>query len=178
MTDHEQHDLEAALQRIKPAHLPETFMARLRGCEPSRGFQPVQTRPFGLPALNMRAWLRWLIPATAVVIVAATLWQSRSLPTPPPDHPAAPVAGGTMTEFPVLNADEVRIGQELVSSFDAVARLPGGEPVRFRFQQWMDQMVLSDTTQGLVVESRAPRYEVVPVRFETYCTDTPGLNSK
>ncbi len=168
MTDHEQDILEAALRRIKPARPPEAFVARLRACEPSRSFRPVQTRPSGWPALDLRGWLRWLIPATAVVIVAAAIWQGRPLPAPQPDHSAAPVASSAVPESPVLNADEVRIGQELVSSFDAVARLPGGEPVRFRFQQWMDQMVLSDNTRGLVVESRAPRFEVVPVGFETY----------
>jgi hypothetical protein len=55
-----------------------------------------------------------------------------------------------------------------MSSFDAVARLPGGEPVRFRCENWMDQVVLSDKSRGLVVENRKPRVEVVAMGYETY----------
>jgi hypothetical protein len=62
----------------------------------------------------------------------------------------------------------VQIDQALVWSFDAVARLPSGEPIRFRCREWMDQVVLSDRDRGVVFEQRAPRVEVVPVRFETY----------
>jgi hypothetical protein len=68
----------------------------------------------------------------------------------------------------LLRADDVKIDQRLVSSFDAVARLPGGEPVRFRCENWMDQTVVSDKSRGLVVENSRPRFEVVPVGFETY----------
>ena len=69
---------------------------------------------------------------------------------------------------PLLKADDVKIDQRLVSSFDAVARLPGGEPVRFRLENWMDQVVLSDKSRGLVVEDRKPRLEVVAMGYETY----------
>jgi hypothetical protein len=67
-----------------------------------------------------------------------------------------------------IKADDVEINQELVSSFDTVARLPGGEPVRFRCQKWMDQTVINDKARGLTIEQRTPRLEIVPVRFETY----------
>jgi len=113
-------------------------------------------------------WLRWLIPATAAVIVSVTLWQG-GLPPASREATSAAGPGNIVTaDAPVMKADDVQIGQELVSSFDAVARLPGGEPVRFRLQQWMDRVVLRDTSQGLVVESRTPRFEIVPVGFETY----------
>lgn len=67
-----------------------------------------------------------------------------------------------------LKADSVQIDRQLVASFDAVARLPGGEPIRFRCREWVDEVVLQDKARGLVVEQRAPRLEVIPVRFETY----------
>jgi len=69
---------------------------------------------------------------------------------------------------PALKADNVQIDQELLSAFDTVARLPSGEPVRFRCRTWMDQVVLTDKQRGVVIEQRTPRIEVVPVRFETY----------
>ncbi len=69
--------------------------------------------------------LRWLIPATAMV-VAAAVWRTQtpfSLHLRP--QPAA-------ENEPAPKADDVEIGQELVNSFDTVAALPSGEPVRFR----------------------------------------------
>jgi hypothetical protein len=60
------------------------------------------------------------------------------------------------------------VDQELVSTFDVVATLPGGEPVRFRCRKWKDQLVMTDKTRGVEFEENSPRVEVVPVRFETY----------
>jgi hypothetical protein len=67
-----------------------------------------------------------------------------------------------------LKADDVQVDQELVSSYDVVARLPGGEPVRFRCQAWRDQWSVTDTNRGVEIVQQSPRVEVVPVRFETY----------
>ncbi|MEO7677843.1 MAG: hypothetical protein ABIV39_13875, partial [Verrucomicrobiota bacterium] len=67
-----------------------------------------------------------------------------------------------------LSADDVKIDHQLVSSFDAVTYLPGGEPVRLQCENWMDEVVLSDKSQGLVVENRTPRFEIVAVKYETY----------
>jgi len=68
----------------------------------------------------------------------------------------------------MIKADDVEIDQRLVSSFDAVAQLPSGLPVRFRCREWADEVVLRDTARGIVIEQRAPRLEVVPVSFEMY----------
>ena len=62
----------------------------------------------------------------------------------------------------------VRVDQELVSSYDVVAKLPGGEPVRFRCRKWRDQWSVTDTNRGVEIVQDNPRVEVVPVRFETY----------
>ena len=67
-----------------------------------------------------------------------------------------------------LKADTVEIAREWVGSFDAVARMPGGEPVRFRCREWTDAVVWRDSAHGIVVEQRTPRLEVVPVSFDTY----------
>jgi hypothetical protein len=67
-----------------------------------------------------------------------------------------------------LIADSVKVDEELVSSFDVVAKLPSGEPVRFRCQKWNDQLVVTDTNRGVEITQSSPRVEVVPVRFETY----------
>jgi hypothetical protein len=67
-----------------------------------------------------------------------------------------------------FKADNVQVDEELISSFDVVALLPGGEPVRFRCRQWRDQLVVTDKNHGVQIQQSSPRVEVVPVRFETY----------
>jgi hypothetical protein len=69
---------------------------------------------------------------------------------------------------PTLKADEVVIDRKLLASFDTVANLPDGEPVRFRCREWVDAVTLRDSGRGVEVEQRTPRLEVVPVSFETY----------
>jgi hypothetical protein len=69
---------------------------------------------------------------------------------------------------PTIKADAVEIDQQLVAAFDAVARLPDGQPIRFRCREWSDEVVLRDSARGIVIEQRMPRLEVVPVSFETY----------
>jgi hypothetical protein len=75
---------------------------------------------------------------------------------------------GSAEPRPALKADDVEFDQQLVAAFDAVARLPGGQPVRFRCREWADAVVLRDSARGIVIEQRTPRLEVVPVSFETY----------
>ena len=60
------------------------------------------------------------------------------------------------------------IEQTLVASFETVARLPDGQSVRFRYEEWLDEFRVRDDTRGMVVERREPRVELVPIRYETY----------
>jgi hypothetical protein len=136
-------------------------MARLRAARPS--VEPVLGiriwRASGMPGWG--GVFRWLAPALTVAAVvlflvkAYFIFGSRLNPKPPA------IAAG-------LKADDVRVDQELVSSFEVVAKLPGGQPVRFRCRQWRDQLILTDHRRGVEIEENSPRVEVVPVRFETY----------
>jgi hypothetical protein len=171
MTDREQEKFELQLRRTKPARPPEDFTARLLAAEP-KVRAGVKSAPFVRPVPNflrmVRQSLRWLIPATAVVLAVTVAWH-RSLPFVSRSSISAPGSPtGTGAATTLLKADDVKINQRLMSSFDAVARLPGGEPVRFRCENWMDQVVLSDKSRGLVVENSKPRIEVVAMGFETY----------
>jgi hypothetical protein len=65
-------------------------------------------------------------------------------------------------------ADEIEIGRTLVATFDAVAELPSGEPVRFRCQQWADTTMFRDRARGIAVEQSTPRLEIVPISLDTY----------
>jgi hypothetical protein len=108
--------------------------------------------------------LRFLVPAAAVALLTLLLWhrglQRENAPITKHDRARSPA--------PVARVDDVKIAEDLVSSFDTVARLPDGEPVRFRCRQWVDKVTLSDNAHGIVLEQRTPRMEIIPVGFETY----------
>jgi hypothetical protein len=74
----------------------------------------------------------------------------------------------TWASGPALKVDQVEINRELLGSFDAVAEMPDGEPVRFRFQEWMEAVTLRDSVRGLEVVRYTPRIEVVPMNFASY----------
>jgi hypothetical protein len=165
VTDREQQEFEAELRRTRLVKLPEELRSRLLAAAPPKKARSAP--PW--PALAVLGWLRVLrlaLPAAAVVLLAAViLWRNAS-PLKPKAIKSTSKSG--MVASTPLKADEVKIDQELVSSFDAVARLPGGEPVRFRCNQWLDEITLSNKAQGLVFQERSPRLEIVPVGFETY----------
>ena len=166
MTDREQQEFEAALRKTRPVKLPEELRSRLLAAAPS----PKKARsapPW--PALAVLGWLRVLrlaVPAAAVVMIAAlVVWRSTSPSKLSPTGSKS--TSGVIVAAP-LKADEVKIEHDLVSSFDTLARLPGGEPVRFRCNQWLDEVTFSNKAEGLVLQERTPRLEIVTVGFETY----------
>ena len=167
MTDREQQEFEAALRGTRPVKLPEELRSRLLAAAPPKKARSAP--PW--PALAVMGWLRVLrlaLPAAAVVLVTAlVVWRNASTSKPGGSRTDSTPGTGELAATP-LKADEVKIDQELVSSFDTVARLPGGEPVRFRCNQWMDEITLSNKAQGLVLQERTPRLEIVTVGFETY----------
>jgi hypothetical protein len=96
-------------------------------------------------------------PAAAVVLLLWFAWQ----PAPRPARPAMPAAAG-------INPRSVSVGHSLLASFDTVAQVPGGAPVRFRCREWRDDVVIHDGAHGMVVSQSIPRVELIPLRFETY----------
>lgn len=164
MTDREQKQFEAALRRTRPVKLPGELRSRLLAAAPPKKARSAP--PW--PALAVLGWLRVLrlaVPAAAVVLVITlVVWHSR--PRPEIKGTASKGRNGMVAAAP-LKADDVQIDHELVSSFDTLAKLPSGEPVRFRCNQWLDQITLSNK-QGLVLQERTPRLEVLTVGFETY----------
>lgn len=177
MNSHEPDLLEAELRRLAPAPLPDALKQRLTDLRPTiapqsatepvaktaSASQPQRTLVLRQPPL-WQFLLRWLVPATAaiVVLLAVLVWR----PSPPAVPRPAASAPTLAQKSP--NPKDVEIDRQLVASFDAVARLPGGEPVRFRCRQWADDVVVRDPTRGIVIERRTPRLEVVPVSYETY----------
>jgi hypothetical protein len=161
VNEQEQEMYEAELRRASPARPPTAFMARLRAAKPDP--EPLQRTVFQPVAARPGWWdvLRWLAPAMALVVLSLLVWRVNYSPAGNVERKPLDTASG-------LIADDVQVDQELVSSFDVVAKLPGGEPVRFRCQKWRDQLVVTDTNRGVEIAQSNPRVEVVPVRFETY----------
>jgi len=177
MSESERERLEAPLRGLRPARPPADFLQRLKSelsaagaenqartaleappAQPGGTARVAAVRPSEPAAGPSWLWLvlRWAVPA-AVMVVSVLIWRA--------DPPAGRGAGRGGAP---VKADDVRIDEQLVSTFDAVALLPNGEPVRFRCREWMDEVVLSDSKRGVEVSRRVPRVEVVPVRFETY----------
>jgi hypothetical protein len=161
VNEHELERYEAELRRTPPARLPEHFMARLQASKPCP--EPARRTPIEAAPEWTRWWRlgRWLAPAMAVAVVGLLLARGKFNSESIADKKPLVAAYG-------LKADDVQVDQELVSSFDVVATLPGGQPVRFRCRQWKDQLVVTDKSRGVEIEQNSPRVEVVPVRFETY----------
>jgi hypothetical protein len=150
---------ETELRRMPPSTIPPDLLARLRAAR-------VEPRParWLVPQRNLRwtdwftGWrgLAWFTPV-ATVLVIWLAWR----PAVPPGQAEFAAAHG-------IKADAVQVGHSLIASFDAVAPMSDGEPVRFRCRQWQDDLVVHDEANGVFITQSTPRVEVVPVRFETY----------
>ena len=158
MNDHEFERFEAQLRTLKSAVPPQEFLTRLMDAQPvGLASRPGPARP----AITWWWQLRWPAAAAAVIVVGLAAWLSRTA-----DRPLIQAVHDLRP--PALGADHVEIDRQLVGTYDAVAKLPSGEPVRFRCREWMEAVVLSDSVRGLVIEQRTPRLEIIPVSFDTY----------
>lgn len=156
------HELfEAELRRLKPAQLPDDLQARLADLPQMRPVQSEVRRASRATATGWWLWFRWLAPATvALLAVLVVVFQGGTH-----RNPAPPAISSSV---PALKADQIEIDQQLVGSFDTVAEMPDGEPVRMRVNQWMDEVTLRDSATGVEVVQRTPRIKVVPVSFAVY----------
>jgi hypothetical protein len=160
LNEQDQDRFEAELRRIPPARVPNEFFTRLRTSSPC--VIPSHPRP-QLSAVTAPVWWRdwrWLAPALAVALAGLLVLLTNIRSRSDKQAPAPPAYG--------FKAGDVQMDRQLVSDFDVVARLPGGEPVRFHCQKWNDQMVMTDTNRGVEIIRDTPTIAVVPVRFETY----------
>jgi hypothetical protein len=156
------HELfEAELRRIQPAKLPDDFAERLAAAQPGLRRSSERVARASQPA-HWRTLIRWLVPTTAsaAALVAFVIWlKAPERRTSPASIAATP---------PPLRADDVEIDRQLIGTFETIATLPSGEPIRVRCREWMDEVVLRDTARGVAIKQRTPRFEVMPVSFETF----------
>lgn len=168
MKDFSPEQFEAELRRQKPATAPAGLLQRLKAVEPETG-SAVGDRGarsgYSVVSAGREFWFKlgwWLAPATVVVIASLVLIRAHM------GSGGQPRKTDLLANTPAVKADDIEIQSELVSSFDTVARLPSGEPVRYRCREWVDEVTLRDRDRGIMVEKRTPRVEVIPVSFETY----------
>ena len=132
MNDGDHELFEAELRKLAPARPPAEFMARLAaGCRQPSGLDAQINLAAALSLAGAAAWRRrWrrLCWSGGAVQARAERAERQAGVGPRPD--TAP------------RADNVEIDQQLVAAFDAVARLPDGQPVRFRCREWADAVVL------------------------------------
>ena len=161
MTENELARFEAELKRAQPARLSEKFMAKLRAAKRGNGAldrESLQSEGVWRPGWSLWAWLSSALAVIAVGFIVVHGKLHRQLNSI--QQPLAIDYG--------LKADDLQVNQELISSYEVVATLPTGEPVRFRCRKWEDQLVVKDKKRGVEIQQDSPRVEVVPVRFETY----------
>jgi hypothetical protein len=172
LQDQELKSFEAELRKVQVAPAPDALISRLLAVRP-RPQPTVVDRIHSEP--QAYAWtrlLRWLAPATALgALLLVTFGRHPSPPAGPsgtnsqqPQSASASLASAVQPG----NRDEIEIGRTLVATFDAVAEMPSGEPVRFRCQEWADTTVFRDRARGIAIERSTPRLEIVPISFETY----------
>jgi hypothetical protein len=173
--DQELHRFESDLRRIPPAPAPEQLVNRLLANRPRRAEAPAPIRP--VPTFfSWSRLLGWLVPATAVgLVLFISLRHSESLrdehPTAVQQAPTNLAGAPTASHRPQADAaegDELEIGRTWIATYDAVAELPNGEPIRFRCREWADTTLFRDKARGIAVERSTPRLEITPIRFETY----------
>jgi hypothetical protein len=161
---------ENQLRRLTPARPPEALLGRLQEAPNLAPTKPEAATKRHAPTLSLAWWHRlgWLIPtaagATAVLMLAVGITIGRRVA----DSRSTAAAGHTSGSKAVAAAENIEFDQHVVASFDAVAQLPDGQPVRFRCREWSDGVVLTDPKSGLVIERKTPRLEIVPVSFDTY----------
>jgi hypothetical protein len=158
MMEDELERFEADLGRTAPAPAPPHLMEQLRIATGPRPPERQAPRPrFG--------WKPWLIGWRGLAVAAPAVAAIVFCLTP---HPAVEPVKINNSNLPATEPNAVQVGYSLVASFDAVAQVPGAEPVRFRCREWQDDVVIHDDAHGMVISRSTPRIEMIPVRFETY----------
>src|SRR6185436_2215624 len=111
---------------------PSDFLVRCGHALESEVFHQKTTR--SVQRFNFVRLLRWLAPLTAAAAIAALFFikfsSDSSIKSQNAVIPIKPEQA--------MKADNVEIVEQLVATFDAVAHLPDGAPVRFRCSEWFD----------------------------------------
>ena len=131
---------ETELSALRPAKPSREAMDRLE-TKLSHAPSSASSSPASAPRRRGLNWILWLAPAAAAATVGILLfgrWAAVSI---------KPLPTGEPVSQPGLRADKVEIDRQLMTNFDAIARLPSGEPVRFRCEDWRSGPCVSKLTE-------------------------------
>ncbi len=160
MNDPEFETLETELRSLSPADPPPELLERLVAARPRPVLATAPDVTGREPGFSWADVLNWLMPATTV---AALVIGGLVLLAP---HRGKAPAG--VASAPSAPEETVEIDRQLLASYDAIAQLASGEPVRFHCQEWDEKVTVRDPVRGIAIERRIPRLEVTPVSLETY----------
>lgn len=142
--------IEEALEKLQPAPMPPSLMARLTAARP----QPGGKKKTG------SVWQRWLLPlATAGGAAALALTLLQQLDNPP--KPTAPLAKLEPIPFE-------RNGILLGSRDVGVMIAPNQQPYRLMVVDWLEQDTVRTATNGPAIRMDTKRRDVVPVALEIF----------
>lgn len=161
MTDEEQQRFEYELARLKASRVPPELMQRLLNARPV--VKPIQVQEVSLAGMLVDLFnkFRWGFAGAALTVLLLFVAISQR-------GGSVKTVASTPLAATGIKADALEINHTLVSSYDAVAELPDGQPVRFHCRKWNDGVLMRDAARNLIISQSVPRVEVVPVRFETY----------
>lgn len=161
MTESEERHWESELRRAAPAPVPAELLEKLRkAAASSKRSAGHSLHPFVVLRL-VRGWYWAALSSLAIVVCLLAFPALRGSHSKEIAH--SPASGPAPARLPVVLVDHA-----LVSTYEAVAEMPGGLPVRFQCRKWMDKVEMRDAQGGLVVEQSTPRLEIVPKCLETY----------
>jgi hypothetical protein len=161
MNDRDIERLEIELGKLKPAPPPPALMNRLAVAP---AVKPRSRAAQSGSSARAEVWWRWLWPVPALTAAAALLLLVAGHEFKPLGPPQDSATGSA----PLSRIKDIEFDRQLVTAFDAIAQMPNGQPVRFRCREWTDDVIVRDPVQGIVIERRTPRLEIVPLRIETY----------
>lgn len=155
MSDHD--PIEEALQKLRPAELENSLMARLTATRP-RNDLPVQKSTL------RDVLLRWLLPiATSAGVAVATfalLERNRNGET---RVQIPPVTAATDAPIPVESQDYLVSARPV-----GIVVAPNKQPYRIMDVQWLEYQTVRADADGPALHTATTRRDVIPIALELY----------
>ena len=155
MNDHD--PIEEALQKLRPAGLEGSLMARLSAARPRKETPEKKS-----------AWreilLRWLLPVatSACVAVGTFAWLEKNRTHEAPNTAAR---GGPSTDAtaPVESQDYLVSARPV-----GIIVAPNQQPYRIMDVEWMEHETVRASADGRALHTATTRRDVIPVALEIY----------
>ena len=143
--------LEEALEKLKPAEMPNDLMARLTALRPQPAKAPLWER-------LSRKWLLPVVAGACAGVVALTWLRNSDDPKPVTGPQLAHVA-----PIPFERSDY------LVGARDVgVVVAPNQQPYRVIEVEWLEEDTIRASERGPGVRVETKRREIIPVRLEVF----------